>query len=416
MNILDKCGRQHDTDSFKLLNTLLTARTTGFLQDILPLASLASSICLCPVYPIVGITATTAMIIVCIATYFAGKNVMDENLRSLAMALRYIVCAADLSKAGVKDFDKYKELAVLSKASFLIPYRDGSSSNPLSLLYDYVRMITHIDLIAYKIRISGIKKHHDGIMDLYVDCGRLDACIAVASYLDHRTHCDVRFTEVKQIRAKGLYHPLIIDPVCNDLNATRGIVITGSNASGKSTFLKAVGLSSLTAASFGFAFADDFETGEFDLYSSMAVSDDLLGGDSYYVVEAKSLKRICDAAKKGSIICIVDEVLRGTNTVERIAASTRILKALSKENVLCFAATHDLELCDLLKEDMDSYYFTEEISEGNVTFPYVIYSGITDKTNAIRLLSVLGFDDDIVENARLLANGFKETGKWEMKK
>ncbi len=413
MNILDKCSRQDDTDTFCLIDELSEAKTTGFLQDIFPLVFLIAAICACPVYPLPGIVATVIAIIVCIGSYFAGKNIMDENLRGLSMALRYIVCGVNLSEAGLKEFDGYRDLGILTKASFLIPYRDGSSSNPISLLYDYVRMITHIDLIAYKIRIAGVKNHHAKIIDLYEACGRLDACIAVASYLAHRDHCIAKFCDKNRLMAKGLYHPLILEPVCNDIDANRGIVITGSNASGKSTFLKAVGISTLMAASFGFAFADEFETGRFDLYSSMALSDDLLGGDSYYVVEAKSLKRIVDAAKCGSVLCIVDEVLRGTNTVERIAASTRILKALSKESVLCFAATHDLELPSLLKEEMDSFYFTEDISDGNVVFPYLINRGTTDKTNAIRLLSVLGFDSDIVDSANALAKAFQETGKWQ---
>ena len=414
MNILDKCSKQNDTDTFCLIDALAQAKTTGLVQDVIPLIILIAAICLCPFYPLWGIAATVISIIVCIATYFAGKNVMDENLRGLSMALRYIVCGVKLSEAGVKEFDEYRDLGIWSKASFLIPYKDTSTSNPLSLLYDYVRMITHVDLIAYKIRISGIKNHHARINDLYAACGRLDACIAVASYLNHRENCDAVFCDDNKLCAKGIYHPFIINPVCNDMDTARSVVITGSNASGKSTFLKAVGISTLTAASFGFAFADEYETGRFDLYTSMALSDDLLGGDSYYVVEAKSLKRIVDAAKCGRVLCIVDEVLKGTNTVERIAASTWILKALSQKGVLCFAATHDLELPSLLADDMDSYYFTEEIDEGNVTFPYVINRGTTDKTNAIRLLSSLGFDSDIVDNANALANRFKESGKWEI--
>jgi DNA mismatch repair ATPase MutS len=78
----------------------------------------------------------------------------------------------------------------------------------------------------------------------------------------------------------------------------------------------------------------------------MSLRDDLQGGDSYYVVEIKALKRILTAAKEPGrpVLCFVDEVLRGTNTVERIAASTQILKSFDGRAVLCFAATHDIEL------------------------------------------------------------------------
>ncbi len=411
-NILDGCPKRDDADDFELIRSLSTANSAGFAWDIVPLAALIVSLCLMPFNPLVGIVATIISIIVCIATYFYGRNIMDESLRGLALALKYINCAIELAEAKVGDFDSYKRLFLFSKASFLIPYKDGTTSNPLSLIFDYVRMITHIDLITYKIRIAGIKKEHDSLIRLYISTGRLDACIAVASFLRDRKHCRSLPQKSERFHAEGLYHPLIELPVCNDIDTDKGIVITGSNASGKSTFLKAVGISTLFSQSFGIAFASSFETGMFDLYSSMALSDDLLGGDSYYVVEAKSLKRICDAAKKGSVLCIVDEVLRGTNTVERIAASSRILKFLARPGVLCFAATHDLEIPAILAEDLDSYYFTEEVTEGNVTFPYVINKGTTDKTNAIRLLLFLGFDPEIVDPAINLALKYKHTGKW----
>ena len=412
LNALDKCRKRQDADAFAQIDSLSDARVCGYLRDIIPLIGLVASLFIIPFEPPVGIGAFIIMILVCIGTYFGGKSEMDENLRGLALTLRYIDCAKELVLLGIKEFEGYDGLFGLSRASFLIPYKDGTSSNPLSMIYDYVRMITHIDLIAYKIRIAGIKNHHDRILGLYTDIGSLDACIAVASYLKHRDHCGVCFTDKSSLSAIKLYHPLVSEPVCNDMITDKGVVITGSNASGKSTFLKAVGISTLFAASFGFAFAKKYETGRFDLYTSMALTDDLLGGDSYYVVEARSLKRICDAAKKGNVLCIIDEVLRGTNTVERIAASARILGSLARPSVLCFAATHDLELPGLLSPDMDSYYFTEEINDGNVTFPYVINKGTTEKTNAIRLLLELGYDDEIVDSATDLVRKYKKTGRW----
>ncbi len=409
---LSDCKKLKDTDGFSLIKALINAKTSGIAADIIPLVLLVAAIAITPIYPLPGLIAVIVMIIACIATYFAGKNVMDENIRGLSLAIRYIECAEKLAKLGRAEFDHYRPLFSLTKAGFLIPYTDGTTSNPLSILYDYLRMITHIDLIAYKLKISAIKNHYDELLLLYTDIGRLDTHIAVSSYFRCRSNCAVKLSDKSIIKETALYHPLVKEPVKNDISAVRGIVITGSNASGKSTFLKAVGISALFARSFGFAFADSYETGYFDLYTSMTLSDNLLGGESYYVVEARSLKRICDAADKGNVLCIVDEVLRGTNTVERIAASTRILMSLAKSSVLCFAATHDLELPTLLEGVMDSYYFTEEIQDGNVVFPYRINSGVTDRTNAVRLLDVLGFDKNIVSGANDLVAGYKQTGKW----
>ena len=111
-------------------------------------------------------------------------------------------------------------------------------------------------------------------------------------------------------------------------------------------------------------------------------------------------------------LCIIDEVFRGTNTVERIAASTALLEFLGKGKCLCFAATHDRELCTLLKDSYEMYHFTEEINEDNVTFPFLLKKGVSDTTNAIRLLDMLGFDEAITDKANKLVDHYKNTGNW----
>ena len=96
-------------------------------------------------------------------------------------------------------------------------------------------------------------------------------------------------------------------------------------------------------------FAKSYNACLFRIYTSMALKDDLLAGESYFIVEIKSLKRILDNINNDiPCLCIIDEVLRGTNTIERISASSEILYRLSKENCLCFAATQDIELASIL--------------------------------------------------------------------
>lgn len=96
----------------------------------------------------------------------------------------------------------------------------------------------------------------------------------------------------------------------------------------------------------------------------MALRDDLSSQESYYIAEIRSLKRILDAVgEEYPVLCFVDEVLRGTNTVERIAASSQILESLASENVICFAATHDIELTYILEGVYENYHFSEEIDE-----------------------------------------------------
>ena len=119
------------------------------------------------------------MICAGIATYFSGRARMLENLKGVSLALRLILCSHDLYMLGRDEFKGYERLRPLCFANRLISYRDGTSSDPLSLLLDYVRMITHIDLIIYKRKIAAIRKETDTILALYRDIGRLDMCLAL---------------------------------------------------------------------------------------------------------------------------------------------------------------------------------------------------------------------------------------------
>ena len=96
-------------------------------------------------------------------------------------------------------------------------------------------------------------------------------------------------------------------------------------------------------------------------------------GKAIFIVEIRSLKRILDESRKQEpLLCIIDEVLRGTNTIERIAASSRILSALNRDWILPFAATHDIELSYILDRQYRNYHFEEEVQEHEVLFYYLL--------------------------------------------
>lgn len=112
------------------------------------------------------------------------------------------------------------------------------------------------------------------------------------------------------------------------------------------------------------------------------------------------------------MLCFVDEVLRGTNTVERIAAATQILIRLAESGTLGFAATHDIEMTELLKEYYDNYHFEEVIRDGDILFPYQLLPGKASTRNAIRLLQMMGYEEQIIKKASGQAENFLKTGKW----
>ena len=146
----------------------------------------------------------------------------------------------------------------------------------------------------------------------------------------------------------------------------------------------------------------------------MAITDDLLAGESYFISEIKSLKRITVAdTSEQPLLCVIDEVLRGTNTVERIAASSELLKHLSTEKSLCLAATHDVELCTLLAGHYRLLHFEETVTDdGKVLFDYMIKDGPATTRNAIKLLGNMGFDKSLVKRANERAERYSTDGVW----
>ena len=250
--------------------------------------------------------------------------------------------------------------------------------------------------------------------------GFLESMIAAASYRKALpNYCIPEFLTLEgqkkplSIKLTNVYHPRIETPVKNSIAVKKSVLLTGSNASGKSTFLKTTAIAALLAQTIHTVPADQYQAPFYQIYSSMAIRDNLSGHDSYYMVEIKSLKRILDAKKDTiPVLCFIDEVLRGTNTVERIAASTEILKSLSNQQVLCFAATHDIELTQLLKEEYENYYFREQIQKEDILFDYQLKKGISTSRNAIRLIQQIGYEKKIVDRALLRADTFLKTGSW----
>jgi DNA mismatch repair ATPase MutS len=285
-------------------------------------------------------------------------------------------------------------------------------------LADLVNSVFMIDLITFESLKNKVWQNRDDIFVIHEQLGQLDTAIAVASYQKSlKVSCvpalDFSQDKAAFIRAAGMAHPLLSAPVPNDLNESGPVLITGSNASGKSTYIKTAALCAILAQTIGVVPAASYRASAFRIYSSMAISDDLAAGESYYIAEIRSLKRILDAADRGDrVFTVIDEVLRGTNTIERISASAEILTALYGRGVLCVAATHDIELCSLLDGKFTSAHFEEQVGETDMSFDYKVKPGPAVSRNAINLLKLMGFDEAIVARAHRRANAYTDTGVW----
>lgn len=290
-----------------------------------------------------------------------------------------------------------------------------ASTSDLSAILSAVFMI---DLILFERMKSSIAQRHAELLLVYEALGSLDAAIAIASYrasLDTWCEPELLFdAPAPVLRARGLYHPLLTSPVANDLPEGRALLLTGSNASGKSTFLKSAALCAVMAQTILTCTAQKCALAPLNVYTSIALEDDLESGESYYIVEIKSIKRILDAAQCGEpVFCAVDEVLRGTNTIERIAASSELLRTLERTGAICLAATHDIELCRLLQERFILAHFEERIEEGGLQFDYLLKDGPATTHNAIRLLDASGYPKELVNAAMARAGRFIHEGVWK---
>ena len=152
----------------------------------------------------------------------------------------------------------------------------------------------------------------------------------------------------------------------------------------------------------------------FKIMTVMNVKDNIFSNDSYYMMEIKSLKHVLDQINTDMpALCCMDEILRGTNTVERIGAASEILNTMAKSNVICLAASHDIELSYILEDIYDNYHFQESVSDDCVDCDYILYKDRSYTRNAISLLKCIGYSEAIVEQARQNVNEYIETGKWK---
>ncbi len=295
-----------------------------------------------------------------------------------------------------------------------------SIMSDMDVFSEYANLIFLKELKTYEKVKNTIIKNKEDLKVIYEYVGMIDALIAIASFRDSLSfYTKPILTKSKSkkenyIEFEKIYHPLIKNPVLNSGNFSRGVLLTGSNASGKSTFIKTVAINAILAQTIYTCFAKEYKSSYFNIYTSMALKDDINSSESYYIVEIKSLKRILDSINNDiPCLCFVDEILRGTNTVERIASSSEVLKSIENDNTICFAATHDVELTYILEDLFDNYHFEETITDDDIKFDYKLHTGRAETRNAIKLLGFMGYDKDLVARADSRAKMFLENGDWE---
>lgn len=412
------------SDYISLLSDL---KPSGNLIHYLSVILIAAAIICCIfVNPVAGIGLVIVAVSFAVISYYKLKAGVEPYFICITQIVRMVQAAHDIEKLDIEELSEYNRYFKDAEKDFSSVVKNlgiltsGNVTGSLSeMVLDYVRMLTHIDLIKFNHMLKKLDSHEDKVYELMETLGYIEACICVASFRKQLEYWSrpALSSHGTNMSVTEAFHPLIKEPVVNSITTSKHVLVTGSNASGKSTFLKTIAINALLSQTIYTSTSKEYNAPFYRIYSSMALRDDLNAQNSYYIVEIKSLKRILDAVDKDDkrpVLCFVDEVLRGTNTVERIAASSEILKSLRYKNVLVFAATHDIELTYLLEKYYDNYHFQEEVTDDDVKFNYRLFTGPAVTRNAIKLLGVIGYNKNIIDAAESQAGYFIRSGSWKV--
>lgn len=381
------------------------------LLGLLPLISLILLVVIGPI----GIFLLLGSILFNVIFYMTKKAKLETELESMRYLVQSISLANKLATIPTPRQAEIRENSIPLKsiAKWGFSFRVKSNSEA-DMLFEYLNLAFMIPFIAYNFVITRLSKYSQEAINLWSVLGEMEVAAAV---LNFRTYfpisCQPEFAE-GGIKAEDIYHPLVEYSVVNPVDWQRNTLVTGSNASGKSTYVKSIAISAILSQTINTAIAEQFTMQPGHVLTSMAVEDDILAGDSYFVAEIKSIKRLLSQVKKGArCYCFIDEILKGTNTIERIAASSSVVTWLADYPSLSFVATHDIELTEMLKKQCDNVHFEETVTEDQgITFDYVLKQGPSVTRNAIALLKVMDYPEKIVDQAQKEARYFDEQRTW----
>ncbi len=239
------------------------------------------------------------------------------------------------------------------------------------------------------------------IEEVFTFVGEIDVLNSVTSLRAGLNNYCIPEISQSEIFAKNSYHPLIDECVTNSINVTdKSILLTGSNMSGKTSFIRTIGLNIITGLTLNTCFAEVMRIPRVRIYSAIRISDDLLNDKSYYFEEVLTIKEMLEnSTSEKQNLFLLDEIFKGTNTIERISAGKAVLSSLTKNKNIVFVATHDIELTDMLADKFELYHFSEIVNDNNVDFDYKLKEGKLKNRNAIRILQINNYPEELIQEA-----------------
>jgi hypothetical protein len=279
---------------------------------------------------------------------------------------------------------------------------------------EYVNLLLLLDANALYFGARAVNRHAADLAAVVDGVGHIDAAIAIASFRAG-TAGWTRPTFRPRGEPLGIVdarHPLVPNAVPNTiaLGPAAGILLTGANMSGKSTLLRTLGVNVVLAQTVHTCFATAYRGPALDVRTLMGRSDDLVAGQSYYSQDVARVVELMDR-RGGAVdrLLIFDELFRGTNAIERVAAAAAVLEHLARSGPsgardLVVAATHDAELVPLLAGVFAPFHLADGIGPDGPVFHYTLAPGPATTRTAIALLELFGAPDDVVRRSRAIGD------------
>lgn len=316
----------------------------------------------------------------------------------------YLVSTLELKKYS--DFkDNIPELKrIKSISSFLDSERkmDNEIATLIWLPIEWLKILFNVEYIVFHSLLKKLENHQKDLHELFIAIGKVDLALSLLKLKALRQTSKPLFTTDKEIEVKEIYHPLIEKCIKNDLAlVNNSLLLTGSNMSGKTTFIRTFVINAILAQTLGFTFSKSYKAPFYKIHTSIKISDDLSSKKSFYLQEVSIIKRFIEEVKSNEMnLIVLDEILKGTNTIERISASAAILSYLNMDKDTVMVSTHDLELIDLLQHNKYTVaHFKEEIIKDKLSFDYTIKLGVSTTTNALKILEIHNYPKEITDKA-----------------
>ena len=350
--------------------------------------------------------------------YFWNKKNIMVYMDSIPQLPVFCKIAKGITKLNILSESKPEVLHAIKsilelKNSMKLFKSDSGLKSDLETVITFALEIIKVLFLIEPIMVFWVLKKlevkRNDIQTIFEYIGKIDSAISVATIRQETPYCckPTFLNAIQTFEFTDIYHPLIPDCVSNSLKLTgKSILLTGSNMSGKTTFIRTIAINLLLAQTINTCFSKNFKLSVTRLFSAIRITDDLLNDKSYYFEEVLTIKQMITESLSGSNnVFFLDEIFKGTNTIERVAAGKAVLSFLAKsDNNKVFVSTHDIELADLLNDKYDLYHFTEVVQNEQIHFDYKLKQGNLSTKNAIRILEINDYPEEVITEARAISH------------